>query len=81
MKVIERTYTEEVLIERDFQGDAIEIEIDGKIEIIIREGEPEDMTLSRDLSDVHTITRLLKMAYEAGRNGEEFTYQAAELID
>lgn len=33
-------------------------------------GEPEDMTISRDLSDAWDIQTLLIMAYNAGKNGE-----------
>lgn len=34
-------------------------------------GEPEDMTLDRDLSDAWNVVELLKLAYNAGKNGEE----------
>jgi hypothetical protein len=34
-------------------------------------GEPEDMTISRDLSDAWDISNLLVMAYNAGKNGED----------
>ena len=81
MIVIERVYTEDELIERDFQGETIQIEINGEIKFSIREGEPEDMTLSRDLSDIYSITSLLKLAYEAGKNGEEFILTNEDLID
>lgn len=33
-------------------------------------GEPEDFTLSKDLNDALSIASMLKMAYEAGINGE-----------
>jgi hypothetical protein len=42
-----------------------------KLSVYFSEGEPEDMTFSRDLSDVFNIPALLKFAYEAGKNGEE----------
>lgn len=35
-------------------------------------GEPEDMSLSRDLSDALDVPDLMRMAYEAGKNGEDF---------
>lgn len=35
-------------------------------------GEPEDMYLFRDLSDALTVPQLMQMAYEAGKNGENF---------
>ncbi len=33
-------------------------------------GEPEDMSIARDLSDAWSIKELLVMAYNAGKNGE-----------
>ena len=38
------------------------------------DGEPEDNTLSRNFGDCYIITDLVRMAYEAGKNGEEFEY-------
>jgi len=54
---------------------------DGRIEIQVvtdtfigsvefGEGEPEDMTLNRDLSDAYNIASLISAAYEAGKKGE-----------
>jgi hypothetical protein len=42
--------------------------------------EPEDATLNRDLSFVYDIENMLREAYEAGKDGEEFhiTYEEAE---
>ena len=34
-------------------------------------GEPEDMSLTRDLSDAFNIVDLCKLAYEAGKRGED----------
>lgn len=34
-------------------------------------GEPEDMTLGRDLSDAYSIPKLIREAYLAGKRGEE----------
>jgi hypothetical protein len=39
------------------------------------EGEPEDMSLGRDLSGAYDISSLLKEAYEAGKRGEEFCFE------
>ncbi len=33
-------------------------------------GEPEDFCLARDLSDAFRISTMLKLAYNAGKNGE-----------
>lgn len=35
-------------------------------------GEPEDMFVFRDLNDVLDVPKLMQMAYEAGKNGEDF---------
>jgi len=34
------------------------------------DGEPEDNTISRNFSDVHSILTLMKIAHEAGLRGE-----------
>lgn len=38
----------------------------------IGSGEPEDMYLFRELGDALTVPELMRMAYEAGKAGEEF---------
>jgi len=43
--------------------------------ISLGNGEPEDMTLTRDLSGAFDIPDMLKAAYEAGKNGEEFIFE------
>lgn len=49
--------------------------------VSIGEGEPEDMYLFRDLSDAYSISDLIKLAYEAGKAGEEFNYELIEERD
>lgn len=46
--------------------------------VSIGEGEPEDMYLFRDLSDVYDIVDLIRLSYNAGKNGEEFEYEFIE---
>jgi hypothetical protein len=41
-------------------------------------GEPEDMTLYRDLSDALHIEEMLVAAYNAGKNGEELIVEYEE---
>lgn len=48
------------------------LEIDGKVEFDVYDGEPEDNSLMRNFNDCVKIPDLLKRAYEAGKNGEEF---------
>lgn len=55
----------------DFR-DEYEIHIDGELMFRVFEDEPEDMILSRTLSDCLSIPKLLEMAYLAGKNGETF---------
>jgi len=56
----------------------VETESAGSDSVSIGEGEPEDMTLFRDLSDAFSISDLISMAYQAGKNGEEFEYELIE---
>lgn len=69
VKVISRT--EDELAEYDYQ-DKLEIYVDGVGKFSAHDGEPEDANLSRDFSECHNIPELMRLAYEAGKNGEEF---------
>lgn len=46
---------------------------DGSKSASFGHGETEDMYLFRDLRDAYEIPSMLKMAYEAGKRGEELT--------
>lgn len=52
-----------------------------KDSVAIGEGQKEDMYLFRDLSDAYYISNLVKLAYEAGKAGEEFNYELIENKD
>lgn len=52
--------------------DAMQIDVDDVLMFEVSDGEPEDSNLSRDFSDVYEIPKLMQMAYEAGRKGEDF---------
>ncbi len=71
MKVQVISRSDEAKESCDYRG-AMKITIDGKDVLKISEGEPEDMVLYRDLEDVYEIPDLLKLAYEAGKNGDDF---------
>lgn len=43
---------------------------EGEKEVTFQHGEPEDMIIGRDLSDVWEISELLILAYNAGKAGE-----------
>lgn len=40
------------------------------------EGEPEDMSLYRDLSDAYDIADLVEKAYELGRKGVDVSFES-----
>jgi hypothetical protein len=49
--------------------------------VSIGEGEKEDMYLFRDSSDAYSIVELIRMAYNAGKRGEEMNYEFIEERD
>lgn len=55
------------------------VTINGKQRLGIGGGEPEDMSLGRDLSDVLDVPAMLTEAYLAGKRGEDF--EMVELPD
>lgn len=71
MKVELRTRNEEELEDYDYR-DMVEIYVDGEKVFSVQDDEPEDSNLSRAFSDCYNIDSLMKMAYEAGKRGEEF---------
>ena len=71
MKVVERTRSDKAIERMDYRS-SLEIEIDGKVEFSVSDGEPEDSNLNRDFSDCHSITSLMQKAWEAGKNGDSF---------
>lgn len=52
-----------------------------EISFYLSEGEPEDMTFGRDLSEVFGIAKMLKFAYEAGKRDEKLEYVLEEYKD
>lgn len=50
-----------------------------EIRFYLSEGEPEDMTFGRDLSEVFGIAKMLKFAYEAGKRDEKLEYVFEEV--
>lgn len=47
----------------------------------VSDGEPEDATLSRDFNDCFKVLELMEQAYNAGKNGETWTFSAKEVSD
>jgi hypothetical protein len=73
MKVKTITRSESNLAERDYR-DKMTIEVDGEDVFEVNDGEPKDNNLSRNFSDCFKISKLMKMAYAAGKNGEEIEF-------
>ena len=77
MKVKQITRSQSALENSDYQ-DKVQIEIDGKLVFQVHDGEPEDNDLSRNFSDVYEIGELLKLAYQAGKQGKSFELEIVE---
>jgi hypothetical protein len=59
---------------KDFYEGRMDITIEtseGSVSAEFGRGEPEDMCLARDLSDAFRIKKMLLLAYEAGKKGED----------
>jgi len=61
------------------EGERFVLEVDGVQVLRAGGGEPEDNTLGRDLNFVYQIAGLMRRAHEAGKAGESFEFEAAEL--
>ena len=71
MKVEIKSLTDEAIDKRDYR-DILEITINGKTVFSVFDGELEDANLRRDFNDCWKISDLMQLAYDAGKNGEEF---------
>ncbi len=74
MKITVRTPSEEKSEEIDYRH-FLQIDVDGEEKVNFFDGEPEDANLSRDFNDAYKITDLMEMAFNAGKNGEDFTIE------
>lgn len=77
MRVHETFLTEEAREKRDYR-DAYAISVNGEMLIEFWDGEPEDANLARDFGDCFSIVDLMRLAYEAGKKGEEFVETSSE---
>ena len=57
------------------------LEINGKEIISFYDGEPEDNTLQRNFNDVYKIDKIIKMAFNAGKNGETLSIKYNDVDD
>lgn len=85
MKVIVTTLSDKGLETRDYRQ-RLHIKIKNKAgeekEFSVAEGEPEDMSLGRDLNDCYSIPELLLFAFEAGiKAGKESNGQEDFVIE
>jgi hypothetical protein len=71
---------EEGMENNDFQ-DGIIITFDDKKVFSVVDGEPEDNNLSRNFGDCYSILELLEQAYNAGKNGEDWTFVQEEVTE
>ncbi|MEG0133077.1 MAG: hypothetical protein RR851_10300 [Clostridium sp.] len=78
MEVRVLSLTEESQEERDYR-DILVIEVDGKKVFEVMDGESEDSNLSRDFNDCFNVPKLMEMAYEAGKKGEDFKVKHEEV--
>jgi len=80
MNIKQISFTDNGRERRDY-SDMYAIEIDGKNEFHAMDGEPEDNSLGRNFNDIYKIIDLMKLAYEAGKNGEDFNVSSEEVDD
>lgn len=78
MKVEIYTLTKEEIERRDYRN-ALLIKINGKDEFEVYDGEPKDSNLYRNFSDCFRIEKLMELAYQAGKKGEEFNVDYLEV--
>jgi hypothetical protein len=70
--------SDELEEEMDYRSFLV-IFMDGKRFFDVSDGEPEDANLSRNFSGCYGIVNMMKSAYDAGKNGEEFTITQTEV--
>ena len=78
--LIKETYLED----KHYEGSGYNITVESKNgykTLTFLDGEPEYATINRDFSDIHKIYALVKLAYEAGKNGETITSISTETDD
>lgn len=78
MKVEMLSRSEDQIEKHDY-NDKVVITIDGQTVFTVQDGEPEDNYTYRNFNDVYDIPNLLRKAYEAGVNGEEFQLEVNDL--
>ena len=64
--------------------DAIRMSFDvetegGKFDFGVVDGNPTIINFNRDLYNIHNIPKLIKLVYEAGKQGEELEYVVKQI--
>lgn len=77
MNIKQITLTDKAAMDR--YGDMLVVEIDGKQNFCVCDGEPEDNNLYRNFNDCFKIISLLKKAYKAGKNNEELNIEMIQV--
>ena len=80
MNITTITLTDEGQASRDYRG-MYAIEVDGKTIFEVWDGEPEDNSINRNFNDILSIPKLLQAAYDAGKRGEELSFESIEVDD
>ena len=66
-------------VEKHDYRDRLVIKVDGKEMLDVYDGEPEDNNLSRNFNDCLQVPDLMKLAYEAGKKGEELEVEFGDI--
>jgi len=77
MKITVIASSEKYEEEHDYKGFFV-VKIDGETKARFYDGEPEDANMGRDFSDVFTIPDLMRLAYDAGKRGDNFIVERIE---
>ena len=72
MKIVEKTEGEDLYNDGTYTLEVFNPDGKKETEWRIGAGEPEDMNLARDLNCAYFVVDLMRLAYEAGKRGEEF---------
>lgn len=80
MKIKVTTWSDEMVSNNDYRG-SLEIEVNGEKMFNFQDGEPEDANLGRDFNDCFNIVRAMKLAWQAGKDGEGFDVVEREIDD
>lgn len=84
MKIVEKVYREDIHDTGEEEDVVLDVRIlddegNSKGVVSLGRGEPEDMTLSRDLGTAYNIADMLKYANKLGLEGKELDLECIEV--